>query len=171
MLIVGRWPRVDITWQVKSPSERICKHVPPFNCTSEMNNIFLITRVYCISSTCFVYMCTSIRRRTVVILIANVTTKFEHLEMWTTLPSQLFHIIKILLANIYIYIIYTYICIYIYIYTYIGLFEMTDGVLTTCHTQYTWDRSICVFFLFNRTTLQVFVTYHIDALYVHPLWF
>jgi hypothetical protein len=27
------------------------------------------------------------------------------------------------------------------------------GVLTTCHTQYTWDRSICIF-LFNRTTLQ-----------------
>jgi len=26
-------------------------------------------------------------------------------------------------------------------------------------------------FLFNRTTLQVFVTYLIDALYAHPLWF
>ena len=47
---------------------------------------------------------------------------------------------------------------------------MIVGVLTTCHTQYTWDRSIC-FFLFNRTTLQVFVTYLIGALYVHPLWF
>jgi len=35
--------------------------------------------------------------------------------------------------------------------------------LTTCHTQYTWVSSICVFFLLNRTTLQ--------ALYVHPLWF
>jgi len=23
-----------------------------------------------------------------------------------------------------------------------GLFEMIVGVLTTCHTQYTWDRSI-----------------------------
>ena len=46
-----------------------------------------------------------------------------------------------------------------------GLFEMIVGVLTTCHTQYTWDRSIC-FFLFNRTTLQVFVTYLIGALYV-----
>ena len=52
------------------------------------------------------------------------------------------------------------------------LFEMIVGVLTTCHTQYTWDRSICFFFfLFNRTTLQVFVTYLIGALYVHPLWF
>ena len=47
---------------------------------------------------------------------------------------------------------------------------MIVGVLTTCHTQYTWERSICIF-LFNRTTLQVFVTYLIGALYVHPLWF
>jgi len=47
---------------------------------------------------------------------------------------------------------------------------MIVGVLTTCHTQYTWDRSICIF-LFNRTTLQVFVTYLTDALYVHPSWF
>ena len=51
-----------------------------------------------------------------------------------------------------------------------GLFEMIVGVLTTCHTQYTWDSSICIF-LFNRTTLQVFVTYLTGALYVHPLWF
>ena len=35
-----------------------------------------------------------------------------------------------------------------------GLFEMIVGVLTTCHTQYTWYSSICIF-LFNRTTLQV----------------
>ena len=28
-----------------------------------------------------------------------------------------------------------------------------------------------MYFLFNRTTLQVFVTYLIRALYVHPLWF
>ena len=47
---------------------------------------------------------------------------------------------------------------------------MIVGVLTTCHTQYTWDRSICIF-LFNRTTVQVFVTYLISALYVHALWF
>jgi len=52
-----------------------------------------------------------------------------------------------------------------------GLFEMIVWVLTTCHTQYTWDRSICIFFLFNRTTLQVLVTYLTGALYVHPLWF
>ena len=39
-----------------------------------------------------------------------------------------------------------------------GLFKMTVGVLTTCHTQFTSDSSICIF-LFNRTTLQVFATY------------
>ena len=44
------------------------------------------------------------------------------------------------------------------------------GVLTTCHTQYTSDSSICIF-SFNRTTLTVFVTYLTGALYVHPLWF
>ena len=43
-------------------------------------------------------------------------------------------------------------------------------VSTTCHTQYTWVSSICIF-LFNRTTLQVFVTYLTGVLYVHPLWF
>ena len=31
-----------------------------------------------------------------------------------------------------------------------GLFEMIVGVLTTCHTQYTWDRSICVFYLIEQ---------------------
>ena len=45
---------------------------------------------------------------------------------------------------------------------------MTVRVLTTCHTQYTSDSSICIF-LFNRTTLQVFVTYRTGALYVHLL--
>jgi len=39
---------------------------------------------------------------------------------------------------------------------------MTVGILTTCHTQYTSDRSICIF-LFN--------TYLTGARYVHPLWF
>jgi len=45
---------------------------------------------------------------------------------------------------------------------------MTVGVLTTCHTQYTLDSSICIF-LFNRTTLPVFVTHLTGALYVHRL--
>jgi len=49
-----------------------------------------------------------------------------------------------------------------------GLFEIIVGVLTTCHTQYTSDSSTCIF-LFNRTTLQVFVTYLTGALYVHHL--
>jgi hypothetical protein len=47
---------------------------------------------------------------------------------------------------------------------------MTVRVLTTCHTQYTWDSSICIF-LFNRTTLQVFVTYLTGALDLQPLRF
>jgi len=51
-----------------------------------------------------------------------------------------------------------------------GLLKMIVGVLTTCHTQYIWDRSIYIFLL-NRTTLQVLVTYLTGALYVHPLWF
>jgi hypothetical protein len=34
-----------------------------------------------------------------------------------------------------------------------GLFKMIVWVLTTCHTQYTSDSSLCIF-LFNRTTLQ-----------------
>jgi len=50
---------------------------------------------------------------------------------------------------------------------YTGLFEMIVGGLTTCHTQYNSVRSKCVF-LFNRTTLEVFVTYLTGALYVHP---
>ena len=53
---------------------------------------------------------------------------------------------------------------------YTGLFKMIVGVLTTCHKQYTWDWSVCIF-LFNRTALQGFVTYLTAALYVHPLWF
>ena len=51
---------------------------------------------------------------------------------------------------------------------YTGLFEMIVGVLTTCHTQYTGDSGICIY-LFNRTTLQAFVTHLTVALYVQPL--
>ena len=46
---------------------------------------------------------------------------------------------------------------------------MTVGLLTTCNTQYTWDRSICIFYLIQRHSK--FVTYLTVALYVHPLWF
>jgi len=55
------------------------------------------------------------------------------------------------------------------IFLYTGLFKMIVGVLTTCNTQYNWDRNMCIF-LFNRT-LQVIVTYLTGTLYVHPLWF
>ena len=65
-------------------------------------------------------------------------------------------------------ILYTHTHTHTHIYT--GFFKMNVGVLTTCHTQYTWDRSLCIF-LFNRTTLQAFVTYLTGALYVHHLWF
>ena len=51
-----------------------------------------------------------------------------------------------------------------------GLFEMIVGVLTTCHTQYTWYRSTFIF-LFNRTARKLFVTYLTGALYLHHLWF
>jgi len=57
-----------------------------------------------------------------------------------------------------------------FIYIYTGLFVMIVGDLTTCHTQYTWDSSICIL-LFNRTSLQIFVAYLTGALYVHSLWF
>jgi len=49
------------------------------------------------------------------------------------------------------------------------LFEMIVGVLTNCHTQYTFEIAVYVFFLFNKTTLQVFVTSLTGALYVHLL--
>jgi hypothetical protein len=54
---------------------------------------------------------------------------------------------------------------------YTGLLKMIVGVLTTCHTQYTWDRSVCIFFYLIEQNSQVFVTYLTGALYVHPLWF
>jgi hypothetical protein len=52
-----------------------------------------------------------------------------------------------------------------------GLLKMIVGVLTTWHTQYTWDRSICIFFYLIEQDSQVFVTYLTGALFVHPLWF
>jgi hypothetical protein len=52
-----------------------------------------------------------------------------------------------------------------------GLLKRFVSFLTTCHTKYTWDWRICIFFLFNRTTFYIFVTYLTGALYVHPSWF
>jgi len=40
---------------------------------------------------------------------------------------------------------------------YTGLFEMIVGVLTTCHTQYTWDSSICVFFYLIERYSKIFL--------------
>ena len=48
--------------------------------------------------------------------------------------------------------------------------KTTTKKINVCQLHNTWDRSICIF-LFNRTTLQVFVTYLVGTLYVHPLWF
>ena len=44
---------------------------------------------------------------------------------------------------------------------------MIVGVLTTCHAQYTWDRSICIF-LFNRKTLQVLL-HTLQVLYKYTI--
>jgi len=85
----------------------------------------------------------------------------EHLEATTYSTTKYTKNIKLLLRiyeNLLLKSLYT------------GLVKMIFGVLTTCHIQYTWERSVCVF-LFNRTTLQVFVTYLTGALYVHLLWF
>ena len=46
---------------------------------------------------------------------------------------------------------------------------MTVGVLTTFHTQYTWDNNIYIFYLIEQHSK--FVTHLTGALYVHPLWF
>ena len=46
---------------------------------------------------------------------------------------------------------------------------MTVAVLTTCHTQYTWDISICIFLL-NRT-LQDFFYIPYRCSICAPLWF
>jgi len=35
-----------------------------------------------------------------------------------------------------------------------GLFEIIVGVLTTCRTQYTWDRSICIFLFLSMGLRQ-----------------
>jgi len=32
-----------------------------------------------------------------------------------------------------------------------GLFKMIVGVLTTCHTQYTWDSSICFLYFIEHS--------------------
>jgi len=48
-----------------------------------------------------------------------------------------------------------------------GLFKMIVGVLTTCHTQYTWDRSICIFYLIEQHSK--FLWHTLQVLYMCTL--
>jgi len=49
-----------------------------------------------------------------------------------------------------------------------GLFEITVGILTNCHTQHTCDRSMFFFYLIEQHSK--FLLHNLTgALYVHPL--
>ena len=48
-----------------------------------------------------------------------------------------------------------------------GLFEMIVGVLTTCHTQYTSDSSICIFYLIEQHSQ--FLLHTLQVLYMCTL--
>jgi len=48
-----------------------------------------------------------------------------------------------------------------------GLFKMVVRVLTTCHTQYTWDRSICIFYLIEQHSK--FLLHTLQVLYMCTL--
>ena len=64
-----------------------------------------------------------------------------------------------------------YIYIYIYIYTHTHRVIQND---CRCFNNLSYTINLrwrYMYFLFNRTTLQVFVTYLTCALYMHPLWF
>ena len=47
-----------------------------------------------------------------------------------------------------------------------GFFKTIVGVLTTCHTQYTWDRSICIFLIEQHSK---FLLHTLQALYMCTL--
>jgi len=49
-----------------------------------------------------------------------------------------------------------------------GLFKMIVGVLTTCHTQYTSDSSICIFFYLIEQHSQ-FLLHTVQVLYMCTL--
>jgi len=51
--------------------------------------------------------------------------------------------------------------------TYTGLFKMIVGVLRTCHTQYTWDRSICIFYFTEQHS--EFLWHTLQVLYIRTL--
>ena len=48
-----------------------------------------------------------------------------------------------------------------------GFFEMIVGVVTTCHTQYTWDRSICILYLIEQHSK--FLLHTLQVLYMCTL--
>ena len=48
-----------------------------------------------------------------------------------------------------------------------GLFKMIVEVLTACHTQYTWDRSVCVFYLIEQHSK--FLLHTLQVLYICTL--
>ena len=48
-----------------------------------------------------------------------------------------------------------------------GLFQMIVGVLTTCHTQYTSDSSICIFYLIEQRSK--FLLHTLQVLYMCTL--
>ena len=50
---------------------------------------------------------------------------------------------------------------------YTGLFEMIVEVLTTCHTQYTSDSSICIFYLLEQHSK--FLLHTLQVLYMCAL--
>jgi len=52
-------------------------------------------------------------------------------------------------------------------YLYTGLFKMIVGVLTTCHTQYTSDSSICIFYLIEQCSK--FLLHTLQVLYMCTL--
>jgi len=58
-------------------------------------------------------------------------------------------------TTLHVFVTYLTVTLYVNLCNSTGLFEMIVGVLITCHTQYSWDSSIC--FLFNRPTRQAFV--------------
>jgi len=50
-----------------------------------------------------------------------------------------------------------------------GLFRMAVGVFTTCHTQYTWDRSICIFLFCLIEQHSKFLLHALQVLYMCTL--
>jgi hypothetical protein len=47
---------------------------------------------------------------------------------------------------------------------YTGLFKIIVEVLTTCHTQYTWDSSTCIFYLIEQHSK--FLLHTLEVLYM-----